>query len=193
MDLTDEQIIIQLQAVKQKSEEMYEKSVYLISSGTLLLSITFIEKIVKLATSIILWTLITSWVLLVITLLLNLISHQVSSHFHGKTVSDFQAKNENTIRNVQKRNLWIYGINIATSSCLIFGIGFLVLFCSINVNKMNRDTEPIRPQTIEPDQQKGMPINIPRGPIPSSPSLPPSQPSTNPTPPSTQPPTVPSR
>lgn len=184
MNEADEKIVMQLQVVKQKSEENYEKSITLISSGTLLLSLTFIEKIIK--QPVLLWLLIVSWCLLAFTLLTNLISHQVSSHLHERTVQDFRDSNPETLNNVSKRNRTITWINWGTTACLISGICFLIIFCSINAYKMNRDTDQIKPQTIEPDQQKGMPINIPRGPSPApsqQPSTPPPAPSAPITPP----------
>lgn len=192
---TDDEIVRSLIEIKQKSEDSFEKNITIVAGGTLILSLTFVEKIVSLNNAEALPCLIISWGLLALTILINLVSHQVSSHLHGKTVDDFRSKNQDTMRNVSRRNFRITIINYATSISLVMGIIFLIVFCSVNAYFARNQTkevepkyyimpienEPIRPQTIEPDQQKGMPINIPRNPIPSAPINPAvNNPQTNP-------------
>lgn len=52
----------ELRVIKEKSEDDYEKNLVYISSGTLVLSLTFIEKIVPLQGSTVVWFLIASWI-----------------------------------------------------------------------------------------------------------------------------------
>jgi hypothetical protein len=94
-----------LAKIKEKSEDDYEKNIVYISAGTLVLSLTFIEKIVNLKDSSVIWVLISSWCFLAVTLLFNLVSHQLSSFYHDRcmalySVEDITADEEtdNAIR-----------------------------------------------------------------------------------------------
>src|ERR1700743_287269 len=73
-----------LARIKEKSEDDYEKNITYIAAGTLVLSLTFLEKVVNLKESDSVWFLILSWVLLSISLLGNLVSHQLSGMYHER-------------------------------------------------------------------------------------------------------------
>lgn len=188
MDPQDETIVKALIEVKQQSEENFEKGISVLAGGTLVLSMTFIEKIVSIGVCESKWTLIAGWIFLALTLLLNLISHQISSRLHGLTIQDFQNGEVETINNLAKRNRIIVGINWATSGLVMTGITFLIIFCSINSYKMQRESQTNQQRPGAPDQTKGMPINLPRGPI----QQPVQQPATTPQPsqPTPQPPST---
>jgi len=174
--------------IKEKSEDDYEKNIIYIAAGTLVLSLTFLEKIVNLSESSAVWFLITSWILLSITLLGNLISHQLSAYYHEKyrllyadcnddmTLPDLKLKEYNGV---------MLKLNWGTTSSLFLGIAMLVTFCSINAyHKTNPKTEnnnktmskEIKPQTNQPDTQKGRTISQPV-------TRPVQQPAAQPTPP----------
>jgi hypothetical protein len=116
--------------IKNKSDDDYEKNVTFISSGTLLLSITFIEKIISINKSNAIWTLILSWIFLCLTLVVNLFSHQLSSWYHEKSIDEYDYDITNKI--VKERNKEIRYINWGTTFSLILGMIFLIIFCSIN-------------------------------------------------------------
>lgn len=118
--------------IKEKSEDDYEKNITYISAGTLVLSLTFIEKIVALGKAGYLWLLITAWGLLALTLIVNLCSHQLSAYYHDKSLDEFDKKDLNFIKNVKARNYFMRWINWCTIGSLTFGIISLILFCSIN-------------------------------------------------------------
>ena len=61
----------ELKKIKEKSEDDFEKNIVLFGTGTLVLSLTFIEKIVQLQGALAIWFLIASWALLTITLIVN--------------------------------------------------------------------------------------------------------------------------
>lgn len=132
-----------LQSAKEKSEDDFEKKVTYISAGALGLSLTFIEKIVHERRATCLGLLISSWALLIFTLLLNLLSHSISSYYHDKTTQEFDREDENLESNIDKRNKRLWIINIVTIATLIFGIVLLVTFVSINlVNMKDLDQKP---------------------------------------------------
>lgn len=183
MENGDEKIVADLVSTKVKSDENFEKGITFLAGGTLVLSLTFIEKIIKLNLCVAKWTLVLSWGLLAATLLLNLISHQISSRLHSKTIRDFVGGNQQTLINSDNRNKIINGINWGTSGTLISGIIFLIIFCSLNLYSMPTEDKPILPKPISPDQTKGMPITITRNPTPAQqPVQPTAQPSPSPQP-----------
>jgi len=67
-----------LQDLISKSEEDFEKKVLYIGAGALLLSLTLLEKIIQLESSFGIGFLISDWIFIVISLLINLSSHLIS-------------------------------------------------------------------------------------------------------------------
>ncbi len=114
------------------SEAFFEKNLTYISAGALGISLTFIEKIVKLDESNGLHFLIIGWVLLVVTLAINLMSHLISKYFILKSQKEYNNKVENLIPKIEKRNMIIDSINWLTVILLILGIASIVVFTSIN-------------------------------------------------------------
>ncbi len=162
MGLTESQLSA-LQRVKENTENTYDKNVLLIATGTLGLSLAFMEKIVDVKSALYVDILISSWVLLVITILVNLVSHQLSALYHTKVMylygdivepnkkdSDYAAKQLEVERQIKEANKKtdMYGRRIVrtnwiTTIFLVFGIAALVLFCSLNVRSMkNREETP---------------------------------------------------
>lgn len=158
--------------IKEKSEDDFEKNIIYIAAGTLVLSLTFIEKIVDLGSSGGIMFLIISWILLSITLLGNLVSHQISSLFHEKYRSLYaNCADDDQLPDLKLKqyNFIIASFNWGTIFTLCTGIGMLVTFCSINAyqkanNKFQTETMSTKenqPQTNQPDTQKGRTISRP--------------------------------
>ena len=150
-----------LAKIKEKGDDDYEKNITYISAGTLVLSLTFIEKIVNLGDSNSVVILIISWILLALTLLANLISHQLSSYYHEKTICDFDADDPNLEKNINKRNKVIRTINWGTTFSLVVGILFLILFCSINAIKMSNEKKALDNSGNANYEKKGRTIIVP--------------------------------
>ena len=130
LELEKRRYIDTLIEIKNKSDDDYEKNVTFISSGTLLLSITFIEKIISINKSNSIWTLILSWIFLCLTLVINLFSHQLSSWYHEKSIEEYDYDITNEI--VRKRNKEIRYINWGTTFLLILGMIFLIILRLLN-------------------------------------------------------------
>jgi hypothetical protein len=125
-----------LQRIKEKSEDDFEKKITYISAGSLAISLTFIEKIVPLKESIEIWLLISSWTLLALTLLLNLLSHLYSSHIMDKSLDDDEKNDyKKSLINWKRRRMKITIWNLINVTGLIFGIALFIIFVSINVNR----------------------------------------------------------
>jgi uncharacterized membrane protein len=140
--MTKESVRNKFDETRNKSEDDFEKSLTLISAGSLGLSMAFIEKIVTIDDSTNVWTLITGWVFLALTLFLNLISHLISSYYSRISQEEFDAKHKDLNKNIDKRNKNITRINWLTVILLIIGISFIVIFASINISKMAKDNQP---------------------------------------------------
>jgi len=138
-----------IQSLKEKSDDDFEKNLVLITSGTLVLSMSFIEKIVPLTNATWLWTLICSWIALVTSLLLNLISHRLASRHSLKYIYD-QAKGkppEEINNSIKADNEKMNRINDWTVGLMILGIIFLIVYCSINAYKMSSAKKPSEVQS----------------------------------------------
>jgi hypothetical protein len=120
---------------KNKSDDDYEKNVTYISAGTLVLSLTFLEKVVKLNDSHALWFLISSWGFMALTLGINLVSHQLSSLFAEKNIqslTEVDADPVGVVDTIQGRNKKLRILNWITTGTLFIGMACLIIFCSIN-------------------------------------------------------------
>lgn len=117
-----------------KGEDDFEKNIVYISAGTLVLSLTFIEKIVGISGAVNLWTLILSWCLLAFSLITNLISHLISIKFNSNVESMvYNNIPPDTVNHkINKYNKTMTFINWFSVGALIGGIIFLILYCSLN-------------------------------------------------------------
>ncbi len=128
----------------EKTEDDFEKKITQISAGALALSITFIDKIVDLSTAKYFFILIIGWVLLVLTLSINLISILISREFNLKSVDeydDYEKKiisDKELIQNIKNRNKTIRKLDIISLVKLLLGIFLIVLFSSLNINNKSK-------------------------------------------------------
>ncbi len=137
-----------------KSEDDFEKNLIFLSSGALGLTLIFIEKIVPPKDSICLYFLILGWVLLAITLAINLISHLISKKYLQKSQRDYDEYVNETIdfdkldEKLSKRNKKMDCINWISVIIFISGILSIVLYTSLNFQNMAKKTTPNTKTTI---------------------------------------------
>lgn len=87
-----------IQDIIANSEAEFEKKITYISAGALLLSLTLLEKIISLENSTYLGLIIAGWIILVLTLIINLVSHLIAKIFLRKSQLDIDNKIEYKIR-----------------------------------------------------------------------------------------------
>lgn len=129
-----------IEKVKESSQNDYEKNIIYITAGTLVLSMTFIEKISPLATALSIWMIITSWSFLALSLAVNLLSHWYSAYLATKLqklLNDLSVTAAQVNTRTDKFNARMQVFNICTFGSMFFGILFLVLYCSINAYHMS--------------------------------------------------------
>lgn len=164
----------------QKSYEIFDKQLVYMSAGALGLSFVLIDKVVKdVNQSHYKWMLITGWVLLILTLLLNLVSHVVAAYVHRETVrlideGLFDSANSGMI---DKKNRVLDLFNYLFYGIMVIGIIFIFLYASLNLlnmpnqnNKMNESITNVIPKidsstTIEKSITNVVPV-IPSAPKP---------------------------
>lgn len=119
---------------KSKSDDDFEKYITFISSGALGLTITFIDKISPLNDSTAIWLIATGWILLTFTLLINLLSHFLSSRYNEKTIQDIDDDfdYEDVVDGIDKRNKIISNLNLI--SIILLGLGILSILTYIIIN-----------------------------------------------------------
>jgi hypothetical protein len=119
---------------KGKSDDDFEKYITFIASGSLGLTLTFIDKISPLKQSIGIWVIIVGWVFLACTLFINLLSHFLSSRYNEKTIQDLddEIKYDELINNIDKRNKLVSRLNISSIILLGLGIFFILIFTALN-------------------------------------------------------------
>lgn len=120
-----------------ESQSDFEKNLVYLSAGALTLSIGFIEKIVSLEKASYNWLLITSWILLALTLLLNLASHLISVGNSTKAREEMDSGMEygKLITKIYCRNRNMRALNWITYGIFSIGVIITVVFCSINLNQ----------------------------------------------------------
>ncbi|NER15897.1 hypothetical protein [Spongiivirga citrea] len=147
----------------EKVEDDFEKKITQISAGALALSITFIDKIVDLSKAEHFWILIVGWILLTLTLSINLISILVSRKLNLQTIDEYddfereKIKEEELIKNVKKRNKFISNLDIISLAKLLSGIFMIVIFSSININNKSKIDMPDKDRI-----EKGRTIHVPQ-------------------------------
>ncbi|MDW8852810.1 hypothetical protein SD960_22115 [Flavobacterium sp. MMLR14_040] len=154
---------------KTKSQDDFEKYINLMASGGLVLSLTFLEKIVSLDKAIWKSLVVIGMYLMVLTLLSNLYSHYKSMLDSDATIKDIDDNNyEKIFKNIEKRNQKINFLNKVSIWSLIIGILCLITFVTINIYNMS-DKQKITPRPKPATEEKGRTITPPS----SRPSNPP--------------------
>jgi uncharacterized BrkB/YihY/UPF0761 family membrane protein len=122
----------QLIIVHSKNQDSFEKQLSFISAGALALSIGFIKDIVKnFSHSSYKGLLGWGWAALIITLLVNCISHLLGASHANRAIKEIN-ENDYEPERIERRNRCIVRINWATMILMIVGISLVVLFIIIN-------------------------------------------------------------
>ena len=150
---------------KSKSQDDFEKYINLMASGGLVLSLTFLEKIVSLNKAIWKSLVIIGMYLMIITLLSNLYSHYKSMLDSDSTIKDIDEENYNEIfKNIETRNKKINRLNRISIWSLIVGIFCLITFVTINIYNMGNSNQGGKPTPQQPKpliEEKGRTIPPP--------------------------------
>jgi hypothetical protein len=141
-----------IQDLITKSEEEFEKKITYIGAGALLLSLTLVEKVIKFENSQLTGFLIAGWSTLVLSLLINLLSHLISKLYLRKIQYEIFNKVDIGIRiKKHKRRVCIIdSFNWSSAISLILGIVFIVVFASVNAQKHspNKEIQKSKQDTI---------------------------------------------
>ncbi|MBZ4034520.1 hypothetical protein K6T82_07065 [Flavobacterium sp. 17A] len=146
---------------KSKSQDDFEKYINLLASGGIVLSVTFLEKIVSLEEAICKSLIIIGMYLMVFTLLSNLYSHYKSILDSDATIKDIDEKKFKKIfKKIEKRNKVINVLNMISIWSLIIGVFLLVTFATINIYNMS-DKQKTIPSPKPATEEKGRTITPP--------------------------------
>lgn len=149
---------------KSKSEDDFEKYINLLASGGLAITIAFFDKIVDINKAENIALIIIGWILLVLTLLSNLISHYKSISYSQKTIDEIEEKKyDDVFSNLKNRNKTIKFLNGFSIVSVIIGITSIIVFVTLNLIIMDNNQKPTpKPQTPKPlTEEKGRVINNP--------------------------------
>lgn len=159
----------------QKSSEHYDKTVVLIASGAIGLSLAFLNNIILKGVSNPLM-LYCSWILLLVAILSSIVSHLTSIKGYADNINeiDYGTKPSKTWPKITDI------LNVVTLVCLFIGIVFLCLFAYQNIlredgddmSKLNEGHPVIsNPPAFKKDGdlQKGMPVVPNKPPIATPP------------------------
>jgi hypothetical protein len=132
-----------LTKIKDASEQHFEKNLVYITSGTLVLSMTFIEKIAPLKNAMGIPALIIGWVFLTISLMINLLSHRTAARNSRNRTRELDDEVDEKIiqAHIDADNVKMDKINDRTVNSMILGIAALVVYCSINAFQMSKQYE----------------------------------------------------
>lgn len=119
---------------KSKSDDDFEKYITFIASGALGLTLTFLDKISPLDKAVFIWIIATGWILLSLTLLINLYSHFLSSKYTTKSIDeiDDEIDYDSLRENLDKRNTNINKLNGWSIFLLFLGILFILIYVILN-------------------------------------------------------------
>jgi len=123
----------ELISLLHKSQDSFEKQLSYISAGSLALSIGFIKDVVKnITTAYCRGLLITGWILLGLTLLLNCISHIRAADLHNRTIKEINHDQYDNIK-IARRYKEVSRLNWFTVGTMVLGILLIIIFVSINL------------------------------------------------------------
>ena len=122
-----------------KSHDSFEKAMTFITSGALVLTLTFHDKIVPVGNAEAIFLIAIGWVLLAITLFVNLVSHYLSSKSLNKSADEidqvisYQLTFDDFNRNLESRNRNIDRLNKSTIWTLGIGLLAIIMYVTINI------------------------------------------------------------
>tara|TARA_R110002050_G_scaffold85126_1_gene181669 strand:- start:2525 stop:2935 length:411 start_codon:yes stop_codon:yes gene_type:complete len=124
---------VELVGLVTRSNEIFEKQLSYISAGAIAVSMAFVKDITgNVATTSFKALLVAGWGFLVVTLLINLLSHIWAKNKHNKTIGEIDAgkySRDHALRGLRQINL-MNGFTVAT---LVLGIILIVLFMTLNL------------------------------------------------------------
>lgn len=116
-----------------KSQDNFEKQLSYISSGSIGVSMLIINSLFKdLSITVYKYTVITGWIVLALTLIINLTSHLVTFNYHYRTISEIDESSYDP-KKAKSRNKKIANLNWLSAILLFLGILLIVIFISINL------------------------------------------------------------
>lgn len=123
----------ELVRILEKSNDAFEKQLSYISSGAIGVSMLLVERLfANLSAPTHKWLLTTGWIVLAITLLINLISHLISFRSNFKTIEEIDSETYQQGK-AKRRNGIIIIVNWLSAILLFLGIILIVVFISINI------------------------------------------------------------
>lgn len=122
----------ELNIVFHKNQEAFEKQLSFIAAGSLTLSVGFIHDIVKNFEKSSNKVLIgIGWTLLVLTLLVNLISHMIAARNANTGIGEINLNKYDPLK-IEVRNKRVVRMNWVSVILMIIGISLIILFIIIN-------------------------------------------------------------
>jgi hypothetical protein len=116
-----------------KSYDNYDKKLSYLSASSIGVSMVFLKDIVGDIDDVKLrWLLLSAWILLTLTLVLNLFSHTFTAKRHNETLDEIRSKKYNR-ESAIRRNKQIIGFNDLINWLFGLGMGTLVFFVIINL------------------------------------------------------------
>lgn len=128
-----QEFISELLQLLNRNHDLFEKQLSYISAGSIVISMALIKDVVgQLSTSCCKFLIIVAWSSMAVSLLTNLLSHNISYLLHYKTIREIDNMNYD-YQKAQRRNIGIMILNWISILFLIVGIALLIIFVSINL------------------------------------------------------------
>ncbi len=147
---------------KSKSQDDFEKYINLLASGGIVLSLTFLEKIITIDKARCKFFIVAGMALMIITLLANLYSHYKSMVDSDLTIKDIdEGKFDQIFGNIIKRNKIINILNTISIGSLIVGMISIITFVTLNfiyMSNSNQEQKPRphqNPKPLTEEKQRG--------------------------------------
>jgi len=123
----------ELAGLVTRSNEIFEKQLSYISAGAIAVSMAFVKDVTgDLYTAQHKYLLVAGWLLLVVTLLINLLSHIWTKNKHNKTIKEIDV-NHYSQQKALRRLKQIDRLNLFTIITLIMGIVSMLVFMVLNI------------------------------------------------------------
>lgn len=129
----------QLSKTYEYSAEQFDKSILFVSSGALGLSITFLDKLVKLESAAFLLLLAISWGAFVVTIFLFTVAHYISKQAANKAIRNYYIDQE---RCEKPRDRWVKYSNKTMIVTLLIGLSTLIAFILLNLKYNEQEPKP---------------------------------------------------
>ncbi|QIX61360.1 hypothetical protein HER32_09290 [Hymenobacter sp. BT18] len=158
---------------RKNAEEHFEKLLVSLNAGGLTLTVGFVKDLVPLGSAVYLQLLPITWILFVLSLILNLLSHRSTVKAADIYISE-ASKDNPYPSSFDHHNKKTHKYNLICASLFVLAVLTFLTYVTLNFNLMSQNQNHQTKPGQRPEEIRGLTFPTPRNPVqkPAQPTMP---------------------